>query len=111
MIAGNSANQPIAHAARGADGNWREPHVLEDHIQGVAALAADFAKAFGAEDIARHAALWHDHGKYQPRWQQYIRKASGFEADAHIEDKPGHPNHSTAGAVVTATLAIPLSTS
>jgi len=100
MIDGNSANQPIAHAARGADGNWREPHVLEDHIQGVAGLAADFAKAFGAEDIARHAALWHDLGKYQPRWQQYIRKASGFEADAHIEDKPGHPNHSTAGAVL-----------
>jgi len=62
-------------------------------------LAADFAKAFGAEDIACHAALWHDLGKYQPRWQHYIRKASGFEADAHMEGIGGHPNHSTASAV------------
>jgi len=92
--------KPIAHAVQNQDRTWREPHDLEDHIQGVAALAAEFAKDFGGEVIARHAALWHDLGKYQPRWQQFIRKASGFEADAHIEDKPGHPNHSTAGALL-----------
>ena len=101
----------IAHAAKDHSGNWRPAHDLCDHLTSVEQLAGAFAAPFGAEDIARHAALWHDLGKYQPSWQQFIRKASGFEADAHIEDKPGHPNHSTAGAVVTATLAIPLSTS
>ncbi len=92
--------RPIAHATRNQDGTWREPHDLANHIQGVAALAAEFAKAFGGEAIARQAALWHDLGKYQLRWQQFIRKASGFEADTHIEDMPGHPNHSTAGAIL-----------
>jgi len=93
-------NRPIAHAAQGSDGTWREPHDLDDHLRAVAALAAGYARRFGADDWAYLAGLWHDLGKYRPRFQSYIRQASGFEADAHIEGKPGRAPHSTAGAVL-----------
>jgi CRISPR-associated endonuclease/helicase Cas3 len=93
-------NQPIAHAARDTDGTWREPHDLAEHLRGVAELAASHAQAFKGADWAGLAGLWHDLGKYRPRFQRYIRQASGFEADAHIEGKPGRSPHSTAGALL-----------
>ncbi|OYY93713.1 MAG: CRISPR-associated helicase/endonuclease Cas3 [Hydrogenophilales bacterium 28-61-23] len=95
----NDQNQPIAHAAKDENGDWRAPHDLAEHLAGVAALAACFARNFG-EDWARLAGQWHDLGKYRPRFQKYIRQVSGFEADAHIENKPGRSPHSTAGALL-----------
>jgi CRISPR-associated endonuclease/helicase Cas3 len=92
--------RPIAHAARYPDGSWRDPHDLADHLAGVAALAADHARKFGAEEWARLAGLWHDLGKYRPRFQHYIRQASGFETDAHIKGEAGKSPHSTAGALL-----------
>lgn len=76
----------IAHAAQNADGSWREPHDLADHLVGVATLAAGHAQKFGAEDWARLAGTWHDLGKYRPVFQDYICQKSGFEKqNAHIE--------------------------
>lgn len=95
----NPGKQPIAHAAKDSDGNWREPHDLAEHLVGVASLAACFADRFG-ENWARLAGLWHDLGKYRPRFQNYIRQASGFEADAHIKGEAGKAPHSTAGALL-----------
>jgi len=96
----NSGNQYIAHAAKDGNGNWRPPHDLADHLASVAVLAACFARNFG-EDWARLAGQWHDLGKYRPRFQNYIRTVTGFEAaDAHIEGKPGRSPHSTAGALL-----------
>jgi CRISPR-associated endonuclease/helicase Cas3 len=91
---------PIAHATKDGEGNWRPPHDLADHLASVAAIAACFARTFG-EDWARLAGQWHDLGKYRPRFQDYIRQVTGFEAlDAHIENKPGRSPHSTAGALL-----------
>ncbi len=90
---------PIAHAARDATGAWRTPHDLQDHLEEVGALAAEFAERFGS-DWARVAGRWHDLGKYRPRFQSYIRQASGFEADAHINGEAGKAPHSTAGAML-----------
>jgi CRISPR-associated endonuclease/helicase Cas3 len=96
-----SNHQPIAHAAKDASGVWRDPHDLAEHLTGVAALAACHARTFGAEDWAHLAGLWHDLGKYRPRFQRYIRQASGFEADAHIKGEAhGKAPHSTAGAIL-----------
>jgi len=92
--------RPIAHAAKDKDGNWREPHDLADHLSEVGTLAAEFAQAFGA-DWARLAGRWHDLGKYRQRFQNYIRIASGFEADAHIKGEAGKAPHSTAGALLS----------
>ncbi len=91
--------RPIAHAAQNPDGSWRDPHDLADHLVGVAALAACRARAFGAEDWAHLAGLWHDLGKYRPRFQHYIRKVSGFDTEAHIKGEAGKAPHSTAGAM------------
>ena len=88
----------IAHAARDESGNWRDPHDLAEHLREVGDLAADFAYSFGA-DWARVAGRWHDLGKYRPRFQHYIRLASGFEADAHIKGEACKAPHSTAGAM------------
>jgi CRISPR-associated endonuclease/helicase Cas3 len=96
------AKRTIAHAKRGSGGDdtWALPHDLEAHLQAVAELAATAARNFNASDWAHLAGLWHDLGKYRPRFQNYIRQVSGFEADAHIEDKPGRSPHSTAGALM-----------
>ncbi len=92
-------HRPIAHAAQNTDGSWRDPHDLDEHLTSVAALAAEFACAFGPE-WARLAGRWHDLGKYRQRFQNYIRLASGFEVDAHIQGEAGKAPHSTAGAIL-----------
>lgn len=89
----------IAHAAKNADGSWRDPHDLLEHLNSVGTLAATFAEQYGG-DWARLAGRWHDLGKYRPRFQRYIRLASGFEVDAHIKGEAGKAPHSTAGAML-----------
>ncbi|ADE15049.1 CRISPR-associated helicase Cas3 [Nitrosococcus halophilus Nc 4] len=78
-------------------GHWGE-HVLEEHLQAVAQLANQFATPFGSGDWAYLAGLWHDLGKYRLAFQHYIRSASGYDPDAHIE-VPGRVDHSTVGAL------------
>lgn len=73
--------------------NWQP---LEDHLKNVAEMARSFAEAFGAGDWGYIAGLWHDLGKYSDEFQQKINIQEG--KDAHIETKPGHIDHSTAGA-------------
>ncbi|MEW6678036.1 MAG: CRISPR-associated helicase Cas3' [Pseudomonadota bacterium] len=90
----------IAHVKRAKNGDWEPPHVLEQHLRAVAELASGFAVPFSGNDWAHMAGLWHDLGKYRPRFQQYIRQASGFEPDAHIKGEAGKAPHSTAGAVL-----------
>lgn len=73
-----------------------EWHKLEDHLRGVAELARRFASDFSAGDWGYLAGLWHDLGKYSKEFQERIRKLA--DTNAHIEGKPGKPDHSTAGA-------------
>jgi len=54
-----------------------ESHTLREHLQGVAEKASTFADEFGNADWARVAGLWHDLGKYNPKWQEYLRKSNG----------------------------------
>ncbi len=91
---------PIAHTKQNPAiaGNW-EDHALEDHLLGVAALAERFAKVFEGRAYAELAGRWHDLGKYRPRFQSYIRRVNGRDADAHIEGGAGRVTHSTAGAL------------
>ncbi len=48
---------------------WQE---LEDHLLGVAKLAARFAEVFDSESWGYCAGLWHDLGKYQAEFQQRL---------------------------------------
>ncbi|MDO9190853.1 MAG: CRISPR-associated endonuclease Cas3'', partial [Sulfurimicrobium sp.] len=88
----------LAHVRQLPDGEWTE-HVLDRHLRDVARLAGDFAKPFGSADWATLAGLWHDLGKYRAAFQCYIKKVSGYDAEAHIEGAPGRVDHSTAGAI------------
>ncbi|MBU0500002.1 MAG: CRISPR-associated helicase Cas3' [Gammaproteobacteria bacterium] len=88
---------PVAHIRRDENGS---PvfHDLQDHLRKTAAMAAEFAKPFGSDDWARIAGVWHDLGKYQPAFQQYIRRAN--DLDAHIEgNATGPKDHAIIGAL------------
>lgn len=91
-------NKPLAHVRQDKSGNWHE-HLLDEHSQGVAHLAGEFAKHFNSADWASMAGLWHDLGKYSNEFQHYIKTVSGYDTEAHIEGKPGRVDHSTAGAI------------
>ncbi len=89
----------IAHVRQNSNETY-ELHSLEEHLREVAKLANRFAEPFDSGDWAYLAGLWHDLGKYRPRFQHYIRQVSGYDVDAHIEGKPGKAPHSTAGALL-----------
>lgn len=89
----------LAHVHQDQKTNlWRE-HPLQEHLSGTAARADLFASSFGNGDWARLAGLWHDLGKFNPEWQIYLKKKSGYDPEAHLEGAPGKMNHSTAGAL------------
>jgi len=118
-------SKPAAHI-RATSRQTCEIHDLEEHLREVAKLAGHFATPFGGHDWADLAGLWHDLGKYRPRFQRYLDVASGFDRrsglqpateptsnlalgselqpatdpDAHIEGRPGKVTHSTAGALL-----------
>lgn len=54
---------------------------LQNHTERTAALAACFAHAFGAEKLAKAAALYHDFGKGRAAFQEYMQ---------HGGKSPGH---------------------
>ncbi|MBD3343684.1 MAG: CRISPR-associated endonuclease Cas3'', partial [Chitinivibrionales bacterium] len=89
----------IAHVAKNEEGAYRL-HSLLEHLNKTAKKANEFASLFDASEWAEIAGLWHDLGKFLPKWQNYLQKASGYEENAHIEGFSNRPNHSTAGAVL-----------
>ena len=85
--------EPLAHSGG---------HLLADHLQAVADLAATFSTLFEASEPSRRwaylAGLWHDLGKYRPGFQRYLQLSDN--PDAHIEGKVGgrEKTHAVAGA-------------
>jgi len=90
----------IAHVKLKEDGNWKEPHLLKDHLDAVAKLAGKFAEEFGNKDWTELAGYLHDLGKFHPDWQKYLCRKSGYDTEAHLEESNNRPNHSTAGSVL-----------
>lgn len=83
----------FAHSLEGvADKSRWQP--LDEHLQNVAALAAEFASAFGAREWGYLAGLWHDLGKYSQEFQDYLSS----QQEACAETQAGRVDHSTAGA-------------
>jgi CRISPR-associated endonuclease/helicase Cas3 len=74
-----------------------EWHLLEEHLQNVARMAAEFANYFGAKKWGTLAGRNHDLGKGTRPWQAYLRKANGI-IDDFAKYYEGHPNHAAVGA-------------
>jgi CRISPR-associated endonuclease/helicase Cas3 len=86
-----------AHSRKNGDARpWQE---LLEHLRRVGSLAESFAPKQLA-DLARVAGLWHDIGKFNPAFQQYIRHDSELSNEAsstsHVRSVP----HSAAGAAL-----------
>ena len=61
---------PELHAhTPGPDGTW---HSLSKHLAAVACKAGELAEPFGAGDLARWAGAFHDLGKLNPEFQDYL---------------------------------------
>ncbi len=72
-------------------------HPLVDHLTSVAKKAREFAEPFGGGDLAYWLGLWHDLGKFNPAFQEYLQRCV---ADANAK---GHgPDHKAAGATLAA---------
>ena len=82
-----------AHSKPGPVEEWQP---LVTHLRNVAKKAREFAEPFGAGEWGYLAGLWHDLGKYSDEFQAYLRHENGLEA--HMENIPGHVDHSTFGA-------------
>ncbi len=94
----DDCNSLVAHVKCDKNGGWATPHLLLDHVQKTAELAAKFASIFNSADWAYAAGILHDAGKSTAKWQEYIRAKSGYGQEAHLEGKVGRLDHSTPGS-------------
>jgi CRISPR-associated endonuclease/helicase Cas3 len=85
-------------------GDW---HLLSAHLNKVANRAKKLAQKFGAGELGYYAGLWHDLGKYNPDFQQYLARcheAAIAEAASPREKVP----HASYGAKLAAAQFQPL---
>jgi CRISPR-associated endonuclease Cas3-HD len=69
----------FAHTPPHGGGGW---HDLAGHLRSTAKLARERGEKFKAGDVAALAGLWHDLGKFNPEFQQYLREA--YEAELNM---------------------------
>lgn len=91
-------NQPAAHTpAKGSD-KW---HSLKEHLNDVAEKARDSAAKFNADQLGYYAGLWHDLGKYNPRFQKYLELCNAASQQEESEPRDRVP-HAIYGAKLAA---------
>lgn len=81
----------IAHTVN----DYGRRHDLVEHLHAVADLSEGFARSFGGGQLARYLGLWHDIGKFNPAFQQYL-----LDAERDPKRKRHGPDHKAAGACV-----------
>lgn len=86
-------NELYAHTPAPGSDKW---HLLIDHLRDVAELAREFADEFGAGELAYWLGLWHDIGKCNPAFQQYL-----LDCYTNPDHKGRGPDHKAAGAQLT----------
>ena len=88
----------IAHVRKNENGIWERPHLLSEHLMATGKLSKTFAEKFGSGSWGEILGLAHDVGKGRLIWQRYIRTKSGFDDEAHLENKSGKIQHAIYGA-------------
>ncbi|NJL21195.1 MAG: CRISPR-associated helicase Cas3' [Leptolyngbyaceae cyanobacterium SM1_3_5] len=83
-----TTDRPIAHTPN-ADGNW---HDLQEHLEDVATRAEAYAEKFKAGKLAFYAGLWHDLGKYNPKFQDYLKQCAAAADKQRVGSVP-HAKH------------------
>lgn len=66
-----------------------QAHSLTEHLYAVAEMAGRFAEPFQGEPAAYYAGLWHDLGKFNPAFQDYL-----------AGNRSHGPDHKAAGALL-----------
>jgi CRISPR-associated endonuclease/helicase Cas3 len=79
-----------------------EWHLLKEHLQDVSELAKKFAIRLGAGELGHYAGLWHDLGKYNPAFQDYLSNCA--TGDKQAKSAP----HAVYGAILAAELIPPI---
>jgi len=80
-----------AHSAN-TSGQW---HELTSHLNETARLARLFAEKFDVGELAYFAGLWHDIGKFNRKFQEYLRACADLNKTAK---PPSSVPHSPVGA-------------
>lgn len=80
-----------AHTPPPGSDKW---HELDKHLIAVAEMAKQFAEPFGAGELAYWLGLWHDVGKCNPKFQEYLQLCY---ADPHTKRRG--PDHKAAGTI------------
>lgn len=71
----------FAHSPRSGGNEW---HELRSHLTSVAGRVAEFAGVFAAGALGYGIGLYHDIGKANPAFQEYLRRAAGGERTATV---------------------------
>ncbi len=74
------ASDIISHLKWDEDSSSWDVQTNEEHSEGVAKLAEEFAGAFGMASWGRALGILHDKGKEKTDFQRYIRIVSGYDA-------------------------------
>ena len=85
------------HRLQDNDNQWALQTNTE-HCKNVSAIAKQFANEFSLPTYGETAGLLHDKGKEQLSFQQYIRKASGYDELQRVE---GDTHHAYVGGVIS----------
>lgn len=90
-----------AHTPADGSTDW---HMLDQHILEVARMAEEFANTFGAGELAYWLGMWHDLGKCNPKFQEYLKACL-----LNPEHRGHGPDHKAAGAIYAQQRLLPLS--
>lgn len=87
----------ISHIKKSSEGDIFVFQSNEDHLEGVAKLAEQFANEFDMGSWGRVLGLLHDKGKERKEFQDYIRYDSGYSQDFKC---PSEHNHAFVGGIL-----------
>lgn len=86
-------NRFFAHTP-GKTGEW---HDLISHLERTAQGASKNAAKFGSGEVARLAGLWHDVGKFNPGFQEYLRRCERAASTGESPPPKGVPHAAFGG--------------